>query len=446
LLAGTVALRVPYKAQASGITLYVGSFIGLNTGCSSPGFTTVQSAVDIAPIGATVYLCGTTPYAEQVVIQKSITLTGDPGATITAPNPFPSTAPGRLPPQFTSDNLFVPQAIVFIWGSGVNARIKGLNITGVLPGNNSCAEQEFGVLVIDGATATLNKDNVKDIRDSNPAMYGCQFGVAIQIGREYWPKADFSSYPEEDFVGHASINGTTVSGYQKNGITVDGTGTKATLTSNTVNGAGQTDTSLSPIIAQNGIQISRGARATVTSNTVTGNAYTGSGGASSTGILVFGGSCGEGSTTPLTIGTSIQKNTLQNNDIGAALSNLNAVGTNLFQCALPITPTNVKASSNHISNVAVTNTSGTNLFGFPGGYQAGISDEGYADQITLNAICGVGYTPVTPPPYLSQIDIAATNPVVSGNTTCISSSAVNASASAKTIKKGHIRNVTSPLK
>ena len=52
---------------------------------------------------------------------------------------------------------------------------------------------------------------------------------------------------------------------------------------------------------------------------------------------------------------------------------------------------------------------------FPGGYQAGVSDEGYADQITLNAICGVAYTPVTPPPYLSQIDIAATNPVVNGN-------------------------------
>ena len=439
---GIYTLRMPGKAHAAGVTLYVGSFVGLNTGCSSPGFTSIQSAVDIAPIGATVYLCGTTPYAEQVIIQKSITLTGDPGATITAPGTF-STPLSRLPLAFTTDSLFVPQAIVIIWGSGVNVKIKNINIAGVMPGNGGCAEDEFGVLVIDGGNATLSGDTVKDIRDTNSSLYGCQFGVGIQIGRQYWPTANFSTYLVEDFVGHAYISNTTVTGYQKNGITVDGPGTTATLSYNTVNGAGQSDTTLSPIIAQNGIQISRGASAKAYHNTVTGNSYTGPNFASSGGILVYGGSC-DGPATPLTTGTSVQQNTLQNNDVGVFISNLSLDNNSL--CSLPITATNVVAKYNVISNIAVTNVSGPNLLGYPGGYQAGISDEGNSDQMIKNQICGIGYTSVTPPPYLSQIDVVATNPIAYGNTTCILVAKTSASPSPQKVKRGHVRNVSSPIK
>src|SRR5690348_8005366 len=167
IITGFFTLRGPVKAHAAGVTLYVGSFIGLNSGCSSPGFTSVQTAVDVANPGATVYLCGTTPYAEQVIITKSITLTGDSGAGIVAPNPFPATSPTRLPPQFTTDNLFVPQADVIVWGSSANVKINNLIIEGVMPGNGGCAEQEFGLLVIDNGTVTLNRDHINDIRDSN---------------------------------------------------------------------------------------------------------------------------------------------------------------------------------------------------------------------------------------------------------------------------------------
>ncbi len=445
VLTGIFTLRIALKAHAAGgTTLYVGHTIGVNTGCASPGFTSIQAAVDIATPGDTVYLCGTTPYAEQVVITKAITLTGDHGATIVAPNPFPATLPSRLPPQFTTDNLFVPQAIVFIWGTSSNVTIKKINIVGPLPGNNSCADDEYGVLVIDGGTATLNGDTVNDIRDSNPSLYGCQFGVGIQVGREYWPKADFSGYVTENFVGHATITNTTVTGYQKNGITIDGPKTTTTLAWDVVNGAGQSDKSLSPIIGQNGIQISRGASAGVSSSTVTGNAYTGSAAASAAGILVYGGSC-DGPATPLTTGTKVQHNALQNNDVGVLISNLILDGNN--QCSLPTTATDILANSNYITNGAVTNVGGTNLFSYPGGYQAGISDEGYGDKLTNNQICGVGYTPVaSPPPYLSMIDIAATNPTVSGNKTCGSASNISASVPALTSKKGHLHYIVSPVK
>ncbi len=108
-------------------TLYVGQTVGTNSSCASPGYTTVQSAVDAAHNDDTVYLCGTTPFKEQVIITKEITLTGDKGATIQAPSPFPTTLLSRLPLQFTTDNLFVPQAIVIVWGNDANVKITNLN-------------------------------------------------------------------------------------------------------------------------------------------------------------------------------------------------------------------------------------------------------------------------------------------------------------------------------
>lgn len=446
VITGIFTLRIPLKAHAAGVTLYVGSTIGLNSGCASPGFTSVQTAVDVANPGATVYLCGTTPYAEQVIITKALTLTGDPGAGLVAPSPFPAAATyiGRLPSQFVTDNLFVPQTVVTVWGASANVKIKNLIIAGVMPGNNSCAEQEFGVLVIAGGTAALIGDHVNDIRDANSALYGCQFGVAIQIGREYWPFTDFSGDQTESFVGHATIKTTTASGYQKNGMTIDGPGTTATVSGSTVNGAGRGNGNLlSPIIAQNGIQISRGASAQVLSNTITGNSYTGPGGASDGGVLVYGGSC-DGAATPLTTGTKIQNNNLQNNDVGVLIDNLSLDGNN--QCSLPIAATSVIAGHNHITNSAVSNVSGTNLLNLPGGYQAGISDVGNSDRLTYNQICGVGYTAVAPPPYLSMIDIMATNPTVMGNTVCTSSQNANILASAKTGKKMHLRYIARPIK
>ena len=65
-----------------------------------------------------------------------------------------------------------------------------------------------------------------------------------------------------------TVSGNNVYNYQKNGITVSGTGTSVSVLNNTVTGEG-------PItyIAQNGIQISFGATAQVVGNSVTGNDY-----------------------------------------------------------------------------------------------------------------------------------------------------------------------------
>ena len=206
-----------------------------------------QAAVNAASSGDTVYLCGTTPFKGQVIINKSVTLTGSAGATISAPSTWVASA-DSLPPQFASDGLFVPQALVLAWGEGVHATIKGLTIAGPLPGNGGCAEQEFGILVIGGASAQITSDTVSNIRDANSSLYGCQYGVGIMVGREYWPTADFSTDKVEDFAGTATITHTTVSGYQKGGIVIDGPKASAVVSDSTVVGAGSSG--LGTIIAQ----------------------------------------------------------------------------------------------------------------------------------------------------------------------------------------------------
>jgi len=412
LLAGVVALQGTLNTHAAGGILFVGHSSGLDTGCASPGFTSIQAAVDAAHTGNEVYLCGNVPYAQQVIITKAITLTGDRGATLVAPAAFSAPDLTRWPAQFTRDNLFVPQVLVLVWGAGANARITNLTISGVMPGNGSCAENEFGVLVIAGGTVTLSGDQIKDIRDNNSTLYGCQFGNGVQIGRESWPVTNFSTDTTEKFIGHATIVNTMVSGYQKDGIVVDGPGSTAFISNNTVTGAGR-DTSLAPIIAQNGIQISRGASAQIVSNQVKGNSYTGQAYASSSGILVYGG-CGD----PLVTGALVTNNTLVNNDVGIYLNNYNSA------CSAPApTVTNDLASYNTIRNDAVSNVGDGTSSGFDyKGYQAGIDDIGNTDRIIHNTISSVGYTPVqsTPGgPFVKPIDItsfATIKPVVAFNT------------------------------
>jgi hypothetical protein len=240
----------------------------------------------------------------------------------------------------------------------------------------------FGVVVngdVGAVTVNVTGSNIHNIGEM--PLNGSQHGNAI--------------YYRALGTGAASgnISGNTVTHYQKNGITINGN-VSATISKNVVTGEGAVN-----FIAQNGIQLGYGAKATVTGNTVTGNAYTGSNLASSGGILIVGGPCFG---LPYTVGLDISKNTLTNNDVGVWLFNADA------DCAsAPAIKTNNSVKFNTISNNAVTNTTG---YSATCGYQAGVSDVGHKDQIVNNSISGLGYTPVsgdcagTPAAFVRFID------------------------------------------
>lgn len=255
--------------------------------------------------------------------------------------------------------------------------------TGNVTGATIFGANYFGV-VVNGDVGTVKVNvtgsTIHDIGDT--PLSGNQHGTAIYY---------------RAFGGTASgtISSNTLTNYQKGGTTINGN-VSATITKNTVTGQGPVN-----YIAQNGIQVGYGAKATVTGNTVTGNAYTGANLASSAGILVVGGEC-FGTGLAYTVGLDISKNTLTTNDIGVWLFNADST------CVAPATKTNNSVKLNTISNAAVTNTTGYNA---NCGYQAGIADVGHRDLIVNNSISGPGYTAQTPdcsgtpPAFLRFIDL-----------------------------------------
>jgi parallel beta-helix repeat protein len=266
------------------------------------------------------------------------------------------------PPTFTG---FAPS------GNVTGATIFGANYYGVVVNGDAGA-----------ASVNVTNSAVHDIGET--PLNGTQHGNAIYY---------------RAFGGTASgtISGNTVTHYQKNGITINGS-VSAVITNNTVTGEGPVN-----YIAQNGIQLGYGAKATVTGNTVIGNAYTGPNGASSAGILVVGGEY-FGTGLANTVGLTITKNTLTGNDVGVWIFNADSAGN------APSTATNNAVKINKISDGAVTNTTG---YTPTCGYQAGIADNGKKDLIVNNAISGAGYTPVSgdcagnPAAFVRAIDLSS---------------------------------------
>jgi hypothetical protein len=334
--------------------------------------------------------------AATTAIIAALALTSQAGVAVAA-------ATSCTPTGFTRDGINMTAAQI---GGNVTGTLDagGCNIgvyydNNTPPGNVTGAEifgaNYFGVVVNGDAGAVSVNVKSSAIHDiGQTPLDGTQHGNAI--------------YYRALGTGTASgtISGNTLTNYQKGGITTNGN-VSATITNNIVTGQGPV-----AYIAQNGIQVGYGASATVTGNTVSGNAYTGSNGASSAGILVVGGPV-FGPGLAYTVGLNISKNTLTNNDVGVSLYNADASGY------APTTKTNNTVKFNTISNGAVTNTTG---YSATCGYQAGVSDLGHKDAIVNNSISGFGYTPQvggdctgTPPAFLRFVDADSSARAVGSN-------------------------------
>jgi hypothetical protein len=238
--------------------------------------------------------------------------------------------------------------------------------TGNVTGATIFGASYYGVFVLK-TSVNVTGSTIRDIGET--PLNGTQHGNAI-----YYASVSSGTPPDVDGnitqptcssgTTTGTINGNTILRYQKGGIVANCAGTSVTITTNTVTGEGPV-----PYIAQNGIQLGYGMKATVTGNTVSGNAYTGIGGVSSGGILVW-----------------------------------------LFNCGTT-TKTNNTVKFNTISNGAVNNTTGYSDTTPICGYQAGVADVGHKDLIVNNKISGDGYTPQspdcsgTPAAFLRHVDL-----------------------------------------
>jgi hypothetical protein len=380
--------------------------------CATAPYRTVQGAVDAARPGERVYLCGTAPYVESVVVQKDLRLTGDRGATIEAP-----ADPAAPTTFFSSRNLQTPYSVLTVLGAA-NVQVTGVTIEGPFANSDFCNATDVGVLQIGSGELQLAEDKVLDIEAADQAdLGGCSAGFGVQIGSRYWPAASGSSSGVLNFPGSAQIRNVSVSGYQGLGILADGPGTHIQLSSSDIDGSGP-----SALVSRYGVQVSRGATGRVTDNSISDNEYTGTAFFNAgAGVLVFGG-CGD----PVDVGVQVDGNRLTNDDSGVASEEFDPT------CSFATsTPTHNQIDGDVIAkNDGETNQSPTpdeagNTYA---GYQVGIADNGSHDEVDGNTITGTivdgsdtAFGPQTTPggDFLAPIDIQTFPPIdtqVRGNT------------------------------
>jgi hypothetical protein len=195
--------------------------------------------------------------------------------------------------------MLTPKAIVRVSGSH-NVTLRHFTITG--PGGGPCDSLEYGVRIDAGGSALITDNHITEIHDT--PFSGCQNGVGVLVGRNF-----------ENQTGFATIVHNLIDRYQKGGVVVDGDVTSgrsnAEVAFNDIIGFGAT-----PIIAQNGIQVSRNAVANVHHNRVSLNNFV-LPTASSEAILLF-------QENP---GTSVHHNAIYLNDDGVGL--FTTVGTDV---------------------------------------------------------------------------------------------------------------------
>jgi len=253
--------------------------------CPTATYTSIQAAVTAAAPGDHIDVCPGT-YVEQVVIpagKDNIRLrsTRRWGAIIKAPAVM---AP--VNGKFT---------ILRIAGAQ-NVTILAFTITGpgtaAFPGN--CGTLHYGVRVDNGGSADILGNHITDIRDQydpiTGELSGCQNGMGVVVGGHF-NDGVFST-------GSAKIQGNLVDNYQKNGVVVGGSGSRAVIAANRVFGFGPSAT-----IAQNGIEVISDAAAEVKHNFSSGHIFTPQF-ATPTGVLLY-----------LAGSVDINHNTVARNDV-----------------------------------------------------------------------------------------------------------------------------------
>lgn len=266
-------------APASAKTLFVDDN-GLD--CQQATFTSVQAAVTAAGPNDTVKVCNGT-YAEQVLIDNKdgLKLEGlnKDGAVI------------RYPATSTNDE----HSLIQISDSDKVA-LRFLTVSGPYV-NAGCTEPEdnhLAVFVDNSFDVKIEHNEIVDIRNSLPSLYGCQDGIAVSVGDS-----------AQDSSGSADVRHNEITGYQKGGVLVDNTGSDARVSHNTISAAED----VQPFIAPNGVQVSNGASARVDHNEVTENIYGPStiGDYAGTGILLY---------QPKVGGVRVSQNEVYRNDDG----------------------------------------------------------------------------------------------------------------------------------
>jgi parallel beta-helix repeat protein len=155
------------------------------------------------------------------------------------------------PPGINNTN----QAIILINGA-TQVEINGFTING----NGETIDS--AIQVLGGGSATIHFNTIENTFNNGAN----QLGYGIRVGNSGSPAIPgFSG----NTTGTAGIENNTIETYNKGGVIVDGSGSDAVITGNTVTG----DPAAYLSVDQNGVQISNGAAGRIQGNVISGNSY-----------------------------------------------------------------------------------------------------------------------------------------------------------------------------
>jgi hypothetical protein len=296
LTASVLLLAALAASAADAAKVYVSNSAPVVAGgksCAQPNANTVQAGIAAAK-GGSVEVCPGT-YTEQIEISGPVKINAVSGvgtATLAMPaSPAHSLSACDTKSSESEGPLNQADEVSICTGGAVT--ITGMVIQAEIP-LETCANGLNAIFVAGGGTLKASSDTIEGASTTLPEYKGCQHGLAVRVG---------SASREE--VGHAVLKADTISGYEKNGPTVSGTGSSMSITNSTITGEGP-----SPYIAQNGIQISYGASGSVKGTMVSGNeCNVGSCGAEAeqaTGVLFYQAAAG----------SKVTSSTMSHNDLG----------------------------------------------------------------------------------------------------------------------------------
>jgi hypothetical protein len=247
------------------VTVAHASVVGVGTCMNNANYPTITEAVAHVPAGSTIKICPGN-YFEQFTISKNLTLEGIASGNQNAVVIFPP--PGGLT-QNTTDPRGSVAAQILVQGTAGPVNISNLTVDGT--GNNFTSGDIRGILYQD-ASGTVNHVTTQN-QIPGGTLNGDQSGQGIMVETVSSASAALT------------VENSSVSNYNKNGIVARYAGAKLIATGNYVEGAGP----VSGNAAQNGIELAfDGATGTIKNNTVINNVYAGDPTtATSAGILLY---------------------------------------------------------------------------------------------------------------------------------------------------------------
>jgi parallel beta-helix repeat protein len=265
--------------------------------CPDAPFTSIQAAVNAAGQNDTVAVCPGT-YTEQV----RITSHAKDGLKLVATRPLQATI--QAPAVMTQPNSIVlidDVNRVTMFGFVVRGPFSPLSpgscALPLVGSDPSVFDTHRGVYVRSGSGHVVTGNHITLIRNTDPALLGCQDGISVQVGRM-----------AEGASATAVVSGNVIDEYQKGGVVVDNDGSYGAVAFNHIEAA-QT---VQPSIAPNGVQVSRGAAADVSHNDISENHFGGDPNAGSgAGVLLFQTTAGD---------VDVDNNDVSANDDGISLS------------------------------------------------------------------------------------------------------------------------------